>query len=841
MNNRNTRHLFALAVLIITFLICVATIGDYGITWDEPIYAKAAQLQNKWISNLVNEIINREPIESLSTPQIDRYWNYNTLHPSVTKLLMGVSQAICGSKILPVTAARLSIALVFALFVAVMFAVVSLQYGTWVAILSCLFFATMPRIFSHAHFASIDMYVAAMYFFTMVSFYKGLSRPIWSTVFGLLAGATVATKLSGIAIVPAVLIWAVFACRNRSTLIGLVRNTLFAVLLAPVVFVVLNPSVWPNISGRIQNWMYVSTHHYIWHKSLVYFLGDVQVLPRWYPPFITLITTPPLVILGVAFCWKKLKKEIFQPKAGTFTYLMLSMVIASFVISCAKNAPRYDGVRLFLSVFAPVSILAAVGYKDMFGYVSSLWRSLQKPLFLYIIIPVLILPEIFALVKTYPFGLSYYNCFVGGISGAQKIGFETTYWGDTLNPSVIKWINQNIPDGSRIGFCGLGRTTIDAAQSELGLKRDIHFVETDFSQLDFDYALLNCRQGEFTASAWFLYREMQPVYAVRLGKTQLLEVYSVRDMLKKYQVSETSQKETKEQVLLTPQLAMSCQKSSGSGNRKDKLAELTIYLSAVSPTSGPIHMPNLLVTLHSEAGATAYYKRKGSLYPLFWNIAPLNLELARLAIQKWGAATINTSICSSQSILPGKYSAIIWAVDKKGNVINHMDTGTLVIHGQRKVQNHGLVAEYYANPEWQGEALATYVDTMDTTGHNFSYPYRLLPHAFSVTFSGYIAIAEKAKYEFALTSDDGSWLYIGGQEIIHNEGIHSAKVIYGRPILEPGIYPIKLKYFDAGSEALVKLDWDKPRNLNRYLFPTLEAARKKFPALEDARLATDWR
>jgi len=68
---------------------------------------------------------------------------------------------------------------------------------------------------------------------------------------------------------------------------------------------------------------------------------------------------------------------------------------------------------------------------------------------------------------------------------------------------------------------------------------------------------------------------------------------------------------------------------------------------------------------------------------------------------------------------------------------------------------------------------------------------------YGLVFSGYLKIAKAADYRFAVKSDDGSRLWLGGQRIIDHDGTHPMTAKYGLTLsLEPGYYPIKLEYFE---------------------------------------------
>lgn len=63
---------------------------------------------------------------------------------------------------------------------------------------------------------------------------------------------------------------------------------------------------------------------------------------------------------------------------------------------------------------------------------------------------------------------------------------------------------------------------------------------------------------------------------------------------------------------------------------------------------------------------------------------------------------------------------------------------------------------------------------------------------------GYIQIDEPGKYRFYLMSDDGSRLYINGQEVVNNDGDHGAIERSGTVTLEPGYHTIKVEWFNGG-------------------------------------------
>jgi hypothetical protein len=72
----------------------------------------------------------------------------------------------------------------------------------------------------------------------------------------------------------------------------------------------------------------------------------------------------------------------------------------------------------------------------------------------------------------------------------------------------------------------------------------------------------------------------------------------------------------------------------------------------------------------------------------------------------------------------------------------------------------------------------------------------------AMVITGYIAISQAGTYTFNLGSDDGSLLYIGGQQIINNDGQHSFQTDTQQVSFSTaGLYAITLDDFEASGSA----------------------------------------
>jgi len=80
---------------------------------------------------------------------------------------------------------------------------------------------------------------------------------------------------------------------------------------------------------------------------------------------------------------------------------------------------------------------------------------------------------------------------------------------------------------------------------------------------------------------------------------------------------------------------------------------------------------------------------------------------------------------------------------------------------------------------------------------NIDLSQRVKKDNHGLVFTGYLKVDKAGDYSFAVKSDDGSKLWIGGKLIVDHDGLHAADAKIGLTLsLKPGYYPIKLDYFE---------------------------------------------
>ena len=84
---------------------------------------------------------------------------------------------------------------------------------------------------------------------------------------------------------------------------------------------------------------------------------------------------------------------------------------------------------------------------------------------------------------------------------------------------------------------------------------------------------------------------------------------------------------------------------------------------------------------------------------------------------------------------------------------------------------------------------------------------------FGVVYTGYIKVPEDDVYTFYLSSDDGSYLYIDGDRIVENDGVHGIIEKIGQVGLKKGVHAMEVWFFDnwQGHSLVVEIQGQKMR------------------------------
>ncbi len=511
-----TGFLIPLLITGLTFTLTVKTLDAPGLTWDEANFIPSSISYLNWFGILTGRTGHTGPEDfraripfALSADTITHHWRPTSEHPPLAIGLSGITMSLFHRLAGIIFAARISTAIVFSLLILLVYKFSYEIYGRRAACFSALSLLIMPRIFGHAHFASLDICMAFTWLLTVFSFVKGINSRKWSIITGIAYGLALATKLNALFLPLPLLLWAHLYHRKDYSL-----NLIAMLLISPAVFFLMWPWLWPEPLTRTIHYL---TQHLQRMSIPVYYLGTTYKesnAPWHYPVIMTAVTLPPAVLILTISGFIRILRNRLKDSAGT---LILLNIITCIGIIALPQVNKYDGIRLFLPAFPFIASLAGMELSRLLQKIKPKHLVLSTGIFL---LAISALP----LIRIHPYYLSYYNVLVGGLRGAEQRGFETTYWGDTCNENILSYLNENAPENAKVAFYPAGSNVAALCQLTGKLRGDIKASGLEEWET-LDYLVLNCRQGFFDEKLWELYRQGHYEYAASFQNVLLTAVY----------------------------------------------------------------------------------------------------------------------------------------------------------------------------------------------------------------------------------------------------------------------------------------------------------------------------
>ncbi|QDT18092.1 ArnT family glycosyltransferase [Alienimonas californiensis] len=395
---------------------------------------------------------------------------YMADHPPLAKLWLGLWHDLAWWAHAPespggffsVARARVGSAAAFALTVGLLVLCGTRWYGLPTGLAAGASLILMPRVFGHAHIASLET-VTNLFFTACLCGVAAWWNPRVTTfkrpaLCGLLFGLALLCKIQGALLGPTVAVWALYhAWREHGWKEGWRAIGPVAVFggVGLCVFFVGWPYLWLNPSEHGAAFLGTITDRLPIRN---YYLGQVwngeEFDPTpWHYPLVMTLATVPVGITALALygawrggIWGGVRGEeggVRREKLGTAgssplpppsspLTLFTAAVLVPLALVSTRGESLYDGVRLWLVIFPPLALLAGRGAGLLFERLKD-WR------------PKLAVPAVVGLLAVQgvnvvwmsPVWLSSYSAVVGGLWGADRLGFERNYWGDAVTRDLL--------------------------------------------------------------------------------------------------------------------------------------------------------------------------------------------------------------------------------------------------------------------------------------------------------------------------------------------------------------------------------------------------------------------
>lgn len=443
--------LIALAALAATAATLAPDGAGPGITCDEPYHV----FQGKKLFTALRE----QGTAFFAPDNIEKNFNWPQDGPPVQAPLghwiLGATHHLFDPEpgdplVFSITSARFAPALAYAVLIFLVGAWTSRREGAMAGAVAAAAVALMPRLHGHAHLAALDM-LTTLFFVSAVLAAADAARNGKTRYFalaGMLWGAAMLVRLHGLLLAPPVIAWLIWRYRRHS-----LRPVLAWTAAGTATFFVGWPWLWLDPWHRFLQ--YLSTGPY--RMSLnVFYWGQVWADhdAPWHYPWIMFAATVPagLLLLGLLGLFAETRASIAVKPHGFLRdgdgSLIIGTILFILILFSWPGTPVYDGVRLFLMVFPLWAIWAGIGAKRLIGWLTgdnaetdAIGVGIRllhfSPRVAVCIVGLFVALQTAGLLFYHPFQLSYYNLFVGGLAGANKLGFETTYWGDSIREPLL--------------------------------------------------------------------------------------------------------------------------------------------------------------------------------------------------------------------------------------------------------------------------------------------------------------------------------------------------------------------------------------------------------------------
>lgn len=167
----------------------------------------------------------------------------------------------------------------------------------------------------------------------------------------------------------------------------------------------------------------------------------------WHYPWVIFLTTVPILLQIVGFLGLGIvaKRGIrAEPRAAL---LALGAVFPLILFSLPKVGV-YDGERLFTMTFPLWGLFIGIGGARVAAWIEQRCGRSRG----IVLCGLLIAAQFVGHLLMHPCYLSYYNILVGGISGADRLGLQVTYWGEGLTRDLVQRAAEVVPPGGVLEF-----------------------------------------------------------------------------------------------------------------------------------------------------------------------------------------------------------------------------------------------------------------------------------------------------------------------------------------------------------------------------------------------------
>jgi len=529
---------FKFFIIALVFLFAVIlrlwNLNEMGRTWDEHSYV----------------INGYNFIEFLKKGDINnKYFYENTDHPPLARYLYGIASLFDVKDKNPnknyfysQTEPTFKFDLTYSRLVSVIFSSISVifvvligwQISALVGIVAGLILTTLPFFLGLSQLVTLESFIMLFFTATIYFFFLFLNtnKKKHLILSGIMLGFSMLTKYTNVMLYPLLLIiYLIYYFKSNHKKKIPFTKVLLIFSISIFIFIFMWPMPWFHLKDVFeynQKLRFADTQYSIPEV----FFGKLLLVPVFYYVVHFIITTPLATLLLFLLGLKVvsdinvktnklnikssfLLKNVEKIGSNKINWVLISTVVwFCFPFLQSFYNFRQHGIRYIIQVYAPFSIISAIGFMWVFNLFKKSW---QKTLIILIGIIYLIIP----LLRISPYYLDYFNSLVGGSKNVyEKKMFQMGWWGQGLKEAAV-YLNNNAKKGSTVGLAVVPLFSVPEMKNLI--------QENYNSSKTYDYVMVSyfnvVREG-FDDS--IIKNKYKLVYAVMADGAHLVDVYRLK-------------------------------------------------------------------------------------------------------------------------------------------------------------------------------------------------------------------------------------------------------------------------------------------------------------------------
>jgi len=383
----------------------------------------------------------------------------------------------------------------------------------FIGIIAGIIFSMLPFYLGLSQLATLESFIMLFFTSSIYFFLKFLRR--FSLKFLILSGISIGlalqTKYTNILLIPLIIclyyIWYLNKGKRKSNIFEI--KIVYIFLISLFVFFILWPMPWFHLKEVIEfnyKWRILGSRYSVPEV----FFGKLMLTPVIYYVIYFLITTPFLILTLFLAGIKKVDEN-----KKWISYTILAWFILPFIQSFYNF--RQHGVRYIIEIYAPLSLLAAIGFDSIVSRLTKkIWLKFVYfiPIFIYMIM---------ILFRITPYYLDYFNEVVGGTKNVyEKELFQLGWWGQGMREAGI-YIKENAASGSQVAVVGENSFSVMPSINNVSITKYQEGRKYDYIIVSYFQIIREGFNDEKIKNS------CSPVYSVLADGANLVWIYKIKN------------------------------------------------------------------------------------------------------------------------------------------------------------------------------------------------------------------------------------------------------------------------------------------------------------------------